>query len=76
MPSLLQTYGLVKRGIESVHFPPAVKQEELLRLFQGISDRQANVLVRNLCHRNPEAPQTIPKRIRLYCKLSMFADII
>jgi len=42
-----ETYGLVKRGIETVHFP-------------GTVNLQAAALVRNLCHRNPEVRLRTP----------------
>ncbi|CAL1171544.1 unnamed protein product [Cladocopium goreaui] len=42
-----ETYGLVKRGIETVHFPSSVKL-------------QAAALVRNLCHRSPEVRLRTP----------------
>eukprot|EP00438_Fugacium_kawagutii_P023910 Skav222583 [mRNA] locus=scaffold1897:225187:234214:- [translate_table: standard] len=43
-----ETYSLVKRGIESVKFPNAVKI-------------QAGQLVRILCHRSPEERMRTPK---------------
>ncbi|CAE7298751.1 PRKG1 [Symbiodinium sp. CCMP2456] len=43
-----ETYGLVKKGIESVRFPEAVKIE-------------AGQLVRNLCHRNPDVRLRTPQ---------------